>query len=384
MCINLFRTCIFSIYQKNSHLPKDVEYLINELKPFVNYFVVVINGELIESDKLEHIVDKVINREKKGFDAGAYKTALNDLEVKDIVVKSDELVFCNDTFYGPFVPFLEIFNKFVDSPIDFWGIRFFDNGLVKMIESFFYVFKKRIITDNFLYDFFKYYNENTTNFNDALLGFERKIFDNLVRAKYTYDYYYKIKYRYLPADIILSKNPILKKKHAFDVDYLSKIGWLQRRDCKGDMLTILQFLYNNKNYDIQMILEDIKNRYSLNITLEDIKNYKNKEIDVTVLETSDTNVVDSVNAFVKNNNSVYLYGMGGYARNVIQNIGIDKVKGFVISDGQDFSNLFEDKPVCYLSEIHDRTIPIIVALGRENTAKVKPLLNGFNNVLYLW
>ena len=108
----MYRSCIFCIYKKNSHLPRDVEYLIRDLKSVLDYLVIVVNGDLVEIEALSQLADKVIQRVNTGFDAGAYKFGLHDADVKKAVLKSDELILCNDTFYGPFVPFCDIFQRF--------------------------------------------------------------------------------------------------------------------------------------------------------------------------------------------------------------------------------------------------------------------------------
>ncbi len=176
--------------------------LIRGLRENVTDFVIVINGECKDTDLLRQYAGIIIERENKGFDGGAFKVALAMPGVQELVARSDELVLCNDTFYGSFVPFSDIFAKMRGSEADFWGIRFADNGLTQLLQSFFLVFRKRILSSCILTDFFALYPENSTNFNDALVFFERNIFCYLTEKGYTHDAFYKLRYRALDADII--------------------------------------------------------------------------------------------------------------------------------------------------------------------------------------
>ena len=101
------RMVIYVIYEKSGRLSRDLEYMLKELRGVTDYLVIVINGEIDAQEMLDNLADYLIIRENKGFDAGAYKTALSQTKIKEQVDKSDELVFCNDTFYGVFISFLE-------------------------------------------------------------------------------------------------------------------------------------------------------------------------------------------------------------------------------------------------------------------------------------
>ena len=139
------RVAIFSFYEQNGCLTKSVEHTLVDLRKVVDYLIVVVNGSLREPNRMAQLVDEVIVRENKGYDAGAYKRILMNERIYQIIKQCEELVLCNDTFYGPFISFDEIFQRMKDSKADFWGINLSDNGWLSFIQSYFIVFKKKII-----------------------------------------------------------------------------------------------------------------------------------------------------------------------------------------------------------------------------------------------
>ena len=261
------RIAIFVLYNKNGKLTKDVEYLIHCLREIVNKLIIVVNGKLEEFEKLNMVADYLIIRKNKGFDAGAYKSALFNDTVYEMIMECEEMVFCNDTFYGPFISFKEILKKMETTKADFWGINLSDNGVLTFIQSYFMLFKRRVWESGDLKLFFEtMIDEDVLDFNQVLFKFERGLFDFLIKRNYKYDALnlqrYHI-YNAVDGSICYENLPLLKKKVFSEKFYV-----------REKMLNALHYIDENYDYDLNLILEDIKERYSIVLDYDTIKRHK--------------------------------------------------------------------------------------------------------------
>lgn len=372
------RTAIYVIYEKSEKLPRDVKYMINDLRNVADYLIIVVNGDIDEQGMLEKLADDLIIRENRGFDAGAYKTTLSAVRIKEQVDKSDELVFCNDTFYGTFIPFSEIFDRMNASEADFWGLNYSDNGFTHFIQSYFLVFRRNILEANVLEVFFdKYINENTTEIMDVLVNFERGLFQYLVRKGYKFNTLCRQNYHIFDASdgsICYDKLPLLKKKAFSEKYYERKV-----------LLNCLKYIDMNYEYDINMILSDIYNRYSIEIGYDEVKKH---EINIQAKKMGRDRISrEELLCFCRKFGQVYVYGKGKIYLNIKEVLGFvdkDVIAGYIVSDGKRQNECFEGKKVYEISELKiNLDTPIIVAMNSKNTQAVIPYLAGFNNVL-LW
>jgi len=102
------RLGIFVFYDREGIVDSYIDYLLCDLRKCMSYLIIVVNGEvnILGYDIFSKYADQIVIRDNKGFDIGAYKEIIEDLYQKKEMKKWDEIVFCNDTFYGPFIPFL--------------------------------------------------------------------------------------------------------------------------------------------------------------------------------------------------------------------------------------------------------------------------------------
>ena len=116
------RAGIYVFFDKDGIVDRYVPYFITELHKVVDYIVVVANGRLTAEGRktLAEAADDLFVRENRGFDAWAYKEAIEYIDW-DGLREFDELVIANTT-YGPFYPFQQAFDKMDADPCDFWGM----------------------------------------------------------------------------------------------------------------------------------------------------------------------------------------------------------------------------------------------------------------------
>lgn len=371
------RTCIFCYYNRNGRITEDVPWLLSELKKIANFVIVVVNGNLISKDVFEQMADKVVIRKNEGYDAGAYKRVLLDLECRDIVENSEELVFCNNTFWGPFVSLEDIFDIMRKKDADFWGMGIVDNGLRKFIPSYFLVFRKRILRDEVLIKYFKESINDNYGYYDVCYYFEVGLFSHLIAYDYKYDTYLKINYNPIAnpdASICCDKWPILKKKVFSEQHYNRK-----------KILNALKYINNYYDYNIEIILNTAKELYGSELTIQDVKNHVlsiEKPQKIVKVDKGLKKILD----FVEDHSQVFMYGTGVYADYLRRVIDADKILGYIVSDDQKIENrTFENKPVYKLSELsYKKDVPILIALGVQNTQQVINNLIDYKNVFSLW
>lgn len=101
-----------------------IGHLLKELRKAVDCLVVVCNYEYIVKgmDNIKPYADRIYYRKNIGFDAGAYKDVLCQHLGWDRICRYDELLLANDSFYGPFYPFEELFNAMESTGADYWGM----------------------------------------------------------------------------------------------------------------------------------------------------------------------------------------------------------------------------------------------------------------------
>lgn len=371
------RLIIFCFYNPSGRLTRDVEYLLSSLRQCAKYVVIVVNGKMDKREKLENYSEYIIFRENKGYDAGAYKCALEDQYVHKLLNGCDELILCNDTFYGPFVSFREIFEEMANQKADFWGLNLSDNGLITFIQSYFLVFKIKIWERGDLQEFFeKAIDENTQDFKKILVSFEQGIFTYLTDKGYKYGALRQQRYHVLSSvdgSICYDKLPLLKKKAFSDKFYNKK-----------KILNALSYIDRNYDYDVGMILEDIKEKYSVNIGYNEIKQHA-ITVDAEPMVMAKV-TKENLSLFVNEHKKIYIYGAGAYGKFVLKTVGKNLVQGFIVSDDQiQIEEKLYDIPIYKISDlVLHKDIPIIVALNINNSREVSDKLKKFENVLYIF
>lgn len=155
------RAVVFAHYDKQNLVDDYVIYYLKALKEVAEDIIFVSCNNIVNPEKLEGVVSYVIDEPHDEYDFGSYKRGFLYLEPR--LNEFDELVFVNDSCFGPFYPFGEIFDEMDAKDCDFWGMtrnKFGINRLFKLFEcvephvqSYFLVFKKNILTSKFFFDF---------------------------------------------------------------------------------------------------------------------------------------------------------------------------------------------------------------------------------------
>jgi len=150
------RLAIFAHWDKDNMIDEYVVYYLNELKKIAD--IVFVSDSDLSADELKKVgpfVLKSIAHKHGEYDFGSYKRGFLDIEEK--LNNYDELIFANDSGYGPFFPFTEIWEKMALVPCDYWGLfKHLDPRVATWhIQSFFIVFKKQVFLSSRFRTFIK-------------------------------------------------------------------------------------------------------------------------------------------------------------------------------------------------------------------------------------
>lgn len=149
------RATVFAHYDKNNIIQDYVIYYLKELKKVSEIIIFVSDSSLNESEinKISSIANTVIAKPHGEYDFGSYKIGFKYLEDNNIIDSIDELVFANDSCFGPVINIEKIWEKMKDSPCDFWGNSLNLSGDLLHIQSYFLVLKKQVFTSNVFKNF---------------------------------------------------------------------------------------------------------------------------------------------------------------------------------------------------------------------------------------
>lgn len=340
------RLLIFCFYSKTRRVSEDVILLLKQLRAVAYKIVFVVNGHLV-SDVSDY-VDEIIVRENVGLDFGAYKDVISTYNLDQY----DEVILCNDTFYGFFAPLEEIFKTMEDRNCEMWGLNKVERGLLNHVQSYFLVFKnKGIKTMN---DYF--INSPMVNsFGQDVAFMEPRLYRYFVNNGHKVDSYVDTKCVDVYANPIecIKKYglPILKKK-SFESSH-----------CSRDLLEeTLDYIKSNNLYML-----DIDNNNSSNS-----KTVRNKWLANALISEEEILNWISVGAF-------YIFGNGVVANEIYYTYieGNPLFKGFVLSKKEKLDNVYS------IVEIPSEA-RIIVAVRPETQNEVIGLLPKSMTILKLW
>jgi rhamnosyltransferase len=187
--VNCKRIVVFSHFDIDNIIDDYVIFYLKNLRLFVDKicFVSTSKRSDFEVEKIKGICDPIIFRENKGYDFVSYKTGL--LEIEPEVHNYDEILFCNDSVYGPLFDLEKMFSKMVNSKCDFWGVT--ENlEEKKHIQSYFVAIKKVIIEDPAFWNFIR--SIEVVNLkHDIIKNYEIGLTRFLLSQSYKYDKYVK-------------------------------------------------------------------------------------------------------------------------------------------------------------------------------------------------
>lgn len=251
-------------------------FYLKSLLEVADEIVVVINGAINENEllKLNNPFIKIIQRENKGYDFWAYRAGFFSIGSEKLKT-FDEIIFANSSVYGPIYPFFELFEKMREKRVDFWGITKHQKtkNIKEHIQSYFFVVRKNL----FLNPIFRLYFENLRkikNKKEAIKHLEINFTEYFQNKGFKWgvfvdddilNYGVKNYHQYLSFLAVEKfRCPVIKK-----TIFAKRYDLAQKEGQTDETYKLFEFIKNNTNYDIDLILPDILKIYSM----DEIKEY---------------------------------------------------------------------------------------------------------------
>lgn len=138
------RICLFAGYDKDGVIQEYVLYYLKALSQIADvYYLADCNMPEQELGKLNGIVKKSWSFRHGKYDFGSWQE-LTQLVGWDEIAKYDQLIFANDSCYGPFFPFEDVFQRMEETGVDFWGLTQ-SQHIRYHLQSYFLVFNHEVI-----------------------------------------------------------------------------------------------------------------------------------------------------------------------------------------------------------------------------------------------
>ncbi|MCM1154898.1 MAG: hypothetical protein NC392_05990 [Roseburia sp.] len=364
---------ILTVYDSHGIIDNYLLYYAQSLKEAVDDLIIVINGNVDRKgfNNLKQISDRIMIRKNLGYDAGGYKAALQKYG-KEFILQYDQVVFSNDTCFGPFIPFKTVFEYMKHKKGDYWGFEYLDNDYLSIMGTFFIVFRKSVMAD--VFDFYVQLDTDNMHRNDVVRIAEMGLFHFLNAQKYDFTCYSDIdNYDMYQSPNYCTKQcgiPLMKKRCFDPIKY-------QKDNC----IDLLKYISEHYDYDINLILDTVKRKYGI---IYDIDYEFSRDLHVEEIKIPGSlNTLEEIINFARCGKEVYIYGTGMHGKLIYERIEkCVNISGFVVSDDQYKDQFMYDKKIYKYSEICFKDCKIIVAIKEAN--EIKNQLGCRENVLYLF
>lgn len=368
---------IMSVYDANGIIDDYIIYYLMSIKKIADRIIVAVNGDLTADggSRLRTVVNEIYVRPNRGFDFGAYKEVIYHYLEPHEIFNYQELLLCNDTCFGPFIPLENICMQMDDEKSGFWSMNFIDDVLFPHFQSYFMVFRKEAI--NLLVNFLHTEVDDAATEIVQAHGYEHALSEMILKSGIKCDYY-------------TSKAPC-----PHDVDIygapdcaIEKLGLplIKKKVFSGQFCryenaqNALRIIAETKNYPVKYILEYVKRVYK--------KEYRT-DINVplpTAAFTFKRNCTgrEEVIEFCRKHEVIYVYGNGYMSALFMARFKryMSVFGGYIVSDEYYTSDSWKGEKVYPLAKVEKDT-PIIVALMEESAKQVAEKLCDRKNVLFL-
>lgn len=303
------RCLIYAYYDINGIVHNSTVKILAEFRRCVDYIFFVSNCKIANFLIIKPYTDKIIERENKGYDAGAYGEVLNSSFFQKSLSQIDQVILCNSSFWGPFIPLKSLFSKMEERKSDFWGLAYSGKGFAHHLQSYFIVFEEQIIKSGLLNQYFRdYILEKANDYNEVCRNFEIGLSDFLLSKGFACDAYVK-GIRFDPyanpyGSVKYDGLPIIKKKvfarEFFDEDQAQ---------------AVLALVKEKYGVDIHEIREEAEKLYMTKFSRECVK--KNILINAEINQNIMLKSWEEIKSYINSKNNICILGCGHIMHQVV-------------------------------------------------------------------
>lgn len=262
------RMAVFAHYDKDAQIDDYVVYYLKELKKIASIVVFVSDCNLPDEElqKISEIVDQCIARRHGEYDFGSYKRGYEYLKKSKLLTNCEELIFANDSCFGPLISFKNIWNEMDTRACDFWGITQYEDKSTNLhLQSYFLVFRASLVHSAILENFINSIKRENCKM-DVIQKYEIGLSQMLINNGFTMQSFYEcdislevanIAYLLYQPQLVFIKTMLLKNNFC----WLSK--WVLNK----------LWSYHHMQYDLKMIIK-YASRFNEQNTIRKVKNLK--------------------------------------------------------------------------------------------------------------
>ncbi len=363
------RIGIFVSYDASGQMDGYVYFLLNSMLEIVQKLVVIINGSVRSYcyKELKKYSDTIFVRENYGYDAGAYKDAFTRFLADEKWENWDEIILFNDTFYGPFHPWEEVFKEMDEEKTDFWGLSRHPGGgdrlvtgrkVPQHIQAYFLVCKRSMFLSSCWQEFWNELEYPGTYF-EAVEKFEVYFSEYFTKKGYQNEAFTDKS----SIEIAYGRNPCIYYFYPLMMD--DKFPIIKKKAVRLENLNKLKEIMDNikkcSGYNVEFIDENMRRLCGEN--------------QINPLAPFDLTYLGK---FYNRYQRVFIYGHGNYGKGIAEYFRYKgwKLDGFVVTDHTE-----KEQDVFAYSDMHfDSEDGIILALGEKGFHEVYPTVKKELNI----
>ncbi len=275
------RTVIFAAFSSDGKIPETTMYYLKELRKVAETIVYISDTPIYASEikKLKNLVSFCAFLRHDEGEFGSYKRGYLWAKNKGLLKKTTELLFCNDSCYGPVYPLTEMLKSMSAQKADFWGITAYKSKATKIhLQSYFLFFKRQVFTSSAFDKFMIAIEKEKSNWS-LMLKYETRLANTLQKAGFSfrsyipykegcleYPYLFKNNLLYFPRYLIAQKSPLIKAQTFNENLYCNYEGINNTIDCiknirpkLGSLLEKYKIPFKNISFSIIMPTFNRKN-----------------------------------------------------------------------------------------------------------------------------
>jgi lipopolysaccharide biosynthesis protein len=191
------RLSLFVHHEASGQISGADMYYLTQLKAISADVVFISNSDLSAAQlkRVEPLTSKIVSRKNVGFDFGAWRDALNAVGW-DRMGTYDEIVFANNSCFGPVFPMEKMFSTMQKSEANFWAVTDFpdspqspraeaaalkDQHIPAHLQSYFMVFDRKVVASSEFRDFWSSVID-VTDILDVIALYETQLTGILLRG----------------------------------------------------------------------------------------------------------------------------------------------------------------------------------------------------------
>lgn len=224
------RVAIFAAYNPQGIVPDYVVYYLTGLREVVDAIIYISDNTVYKEEvlKIRDLVVYASFMRHGRYDFGSYKDGFLWAEQHGLLTHAEELLFVNDSCYGPVFPLEQVFSTMDRQSCDFWGMVE-SQEITHHIQSYFIVFRRSVFITEAFRSFLTSFEKQDTQW-DYVLKYETTLTHFLQETGFSYTSIIKANEisdtrnaiynpTFYPLSLLKAGVPLIKRKvtgYAFD------------------------------------------------------------------------------------------------------------------------------------------------------------------------